>query len=626
MISKRMNRMRLIGMSIASFIATLTISFSFRSTSSLDSNASTTINASGKQRMLAQRLLTNAFKVDDYIRTEQWTKLDPTLINIRETASEFGSSHAKLLGSENSIAKDLIDDVDFQDALLVANRSAQELITAADELAKLTQSIIRRSPYIDEQTFIQTTAAKSEITASHALFSPAMNSIVNAYEHQNTQRTRSAIKRARMGLIVLLASLAGIAIFVIEPTFLIVRNQIVDLSNIIHKAKRANSIRWRLLTNIGNESRPITTNIISYANLLNEDSLSTSERTRLTNSIFESASKLSLLSETMIDLSAIESGNLRILNERCDLHALLNKVSDDSTIRAQVGGLNLSMLIDESCPNIITTDPKRLKQILHKLLDNAIEYTQAGHVLIKAKLINKQGSELIQLSIIDTGHGISKDVQHQLFDSYHQAEQALNKNISDTGLGLSISREIAKELGGNLELESSSTDGSTFIITVHPGKYEYTTPEDSPQSQPQPAAAKKPLAARRVLVVDSDYGTRILLEFILSQAGGTVDFATNSDETLTAVNSAIANNTPYDIIIADMQMSAYQGFFTAINLRKHEIKAPIIAISTCESNSDQTQSLKAGCNDWIPRPITKHNLIEACSKHIAQPNLFDSAA
>ena len=617
-ILKNIAKFRRLALGSAVFIAILSAVMVFKFTSVLDSTSATKINLAGKQRMLAQRLLTESLLIDASVKTGDWDALPKVHTQLAETITRLEEDHRALFANLKAPTSPDSPFTPEQEAYQSIVLPFQSMIAAAVELNKLTASMIRRSPYIDDQTITRVTASKNEITQAHAYYLPKMETIVTIYEQEYKSKISKSTHQAKLGLIALFVILGANLLFVVEPTILLIRRQLRELDKATRRAKRADAIRWRLLTNMGHEFRTPMTAIMGFADLLDEESITDNERARLTKSIYNSSTQLTHLIETMLDMSAIESGQLRIVDDSCNLHQTLEKLRDDASTLALAKNLELTLTIDDSCPSQITTDQKRLQQILYNLIDNAIKFTSEGKVEIKTSFDNT--SNTIAFAITDTGIGINQRDQQSIFDPFIQAEDNVTRSFGGAGLGLSVAKELAKALQGDITLDSTPDQGSTFTLTINPGQVEYNNPNDATPITQQDDTL---LAHSKVLIVDDAKDNRILLKHILKKTGAQIEFAHDGQEAIDAIELAIESNEPYDLILMDMQMPVLDGYHATVQLRENGITTPIIALTAHALDGDRDHCINAGCDEYMTKPIDKAALIETCSQLLAKEDTTD---
>lgn len=626
-IHRSIKQFRILAVTFSGLIAILTLVMISRVTSTLDSSSATKINMAGKQRVLAQRVLSDALQIDTAVRVGDWNTLEPVLLELRQSTLELNSAHTSLfLGSAEF---HLAPETSAQgiDTFQAIEHPLRTITHSSNELQTLTISMIRRAPYIDQLTFDRVATAKNEIIKAHSIFSPQMNDVVMMYERDYKATIASSVRGAKIGMLILVGALIAILLFVIEPTFLIIRKQVSQLGKAINQAQRADAVRWRLLTNIGHEFRTPMNAIMGFADLLNEDTLSDSERSRLAKSIFESSTQLTSLIETMLDMSAIEAGQLRINKENCDLTQILTKLKINTSAKALSKQIEVTLKFDTACPTHISTDPKRFEQILNKITDNAIKFTQSGNIDISAGLVKTDDKQLLQITIADTGIGITPEDLSSIFDPFQQAQDTLTRKFGGAGLGLSISRDISKALGGDVAVSSKPNHGSTFTITIDPGTI---NAQQINPSAPTTDQSPKPLANYKLLVVDDAKDNRILLQHILKKTGASIEFAMDGQQAVDAITKAIDEHTPFDLVLMDMQMPVMDGYLATVKIREKGITTPVIAVTAHALEGDRQDCLDAGCDEYHTKPINKQLLIETCisliDQHTSQPKQLHKAA
>jgi signal transduction histidine kinase/CheY-like chemotaxis protein len=454
-----------------------------------------------------------------------------------------------------------------------------------------------------------------EIRDTQALFIPRMDTIVSLYEQRSGMEIDESARQARIGLFMLASLLGAMVLFIIEPTILIVRRQLreLDLSN--RRERKAVSVRWRLLTNMGHEFRTPMNAILGFTELLNDNSLSAPERERLSGSIHESARHLEKLIETMLDMSAIESGQLRVNATSVRLSDVLSPCIDRARTDAIASGLELNANLDPSCDSSIMTEPKRLAQIIEKLIDNAIKFTPKGTIVIDARVEEHDSCNEIVVAISDTGIGIAPDQIGHIFDAFHQAQNTLTREFGGSGLGLSIARDLAHALNGDISVHSELNRGSTFTLRL-------STPKNAPEAAPDQTTSEQPqhpamLHNARVLVVDDAKDNRVLLQHFLKRTGARVEFAYDGQQAIHRINESISSADPYAIVLMDMQMPVLDGYNATMQLRESGFDAPIVAITAHALDGDREQCLDAGCDEYLTKPVNRKALIETCERLLA---------
>lgn len=245
-----------------------------------------------------------------------------------------------------------------------------------------------------------------------------------------------------------------------------VQRRTIDLVTATKEAKKASEIKSAFISNISHEMRTPLNGIVGSLSLLKRHSLN--EKSMQLLSMMEvSCNSLSTLINDVLDLSKIEAGKLDINNQNFNPISLIESLARVFVVKAADKGLHL--LVDTTALSDVTvySDPHRISQILNNLLNNAIKFTESGHILLSAAICSGQGEEQeLHFSVIDTGMGIAKENQSKLFTPFTQADSHVAVKYGGTGLGLSISKQLSQLMGGDISFRSTEDAGSAFSFFV----------------------------------------------------------------------------------------------------------------------------------------------------------------
>ncbi|KAA5541356.1 PAS domain-containing protein [Roseiconus nitratireducens] len=373
-------------------------------------------------------------------------------------------------------------------------------------------------------------------------------------------------------------------------------------------AEAANESKSAFLANMSHEIRTPMTAIIGYADLLRD--CDDSERDGYLSTIRRNGEFLLDIINDILDLSKIEAGKFEIHTQRFSLARLIEDVRTIMEVRAGENDLELHVHYDGRIPEVIQTDPKRLKQILINLLGNAIKFTRKGSVTLRIEHRQEELSELT-FDVIDTGIGITEEQQKKLFQTFSQGDASVSRDFGGTGLGLAISQRLAGMLGGNITVESEPGRGSRFRVTIATTPLQDVSlvrPPERPDSGPQ-KPAEPPRLNCRVLVVDDRRDIRFLSKRLLTGAGATVDEAEDGQVAVNYIGQRLSSGDLPDLILLDMQMPNLDGYQTTRQLRALGYKHPIIALTADAMQGDMHRCLESGCNDYLSKPIDAAALI-----------------
>ncbi|HEY8233648.1 MAG: response regulator [Vicinamibacterales bacterium] len=370
-------------------------------------------------------------------------------------------------------------------------------------------------------------------------------------------------------------------------------------------AEQANRTKSTFLANMSHELRTPLNAIIGYSEMLEEEAQERGfqELGPDLAKIRTAGRHLLVLINDVLDLSKIEAGKMELYLEDFDLRALVQDV--ESTLRPQVEqGQNL---LEVSCPDdigVIHADLTRVRQILFNLVSNAAKFTQVGRVALAVQAVRIQGEPWVELTVADTGIGLTPEQQRRLFQSFTQADPSTSRRYGGTGLGLVISRRFAQMMGGDITLHSEFGSGSTF--TVRLPRTAGQARSIAGQSPPVEAAAPAPPL---VLVVDDEKPTRELIARGLEKEGFRTIAASAGDEAL-----RLARERKPDVISLDVLMPGMDGWTVLRSLKADPATAsiPVVMVSMLD---DRDVGHALGAADYLTKPFDRQKLAAALRRY-----------
>jgi CheY-like chemotaxis protein len=268
-----------------------------------------------------------------------------------------------------------------------------------------------------------------------------------------------------------------------------------------------------------------------------------------------------------------------------------------------VKGLQLSIEIDSSVPNLLSGDVMRFKQILINFVGNAVKFSEHGQITVSARAVDMDShGVLLRIDVADQGIGISPDQQENLFHAFTQADDSMTRKYGGTGLGLIISKRLAMLMGGDAGVESTLGVGSTFWFTVRLIAREAVPFVAEPRtSHSDTMAIQQRYFGHRILVVDDEPINREVAQMQLEAVDLVVDTAEDGAEAV-----ALARKNNYAAIFMDMQMPKLNGMEATKQIRQLPgyRDMPIIAMTANAFAEDKAKCLAAGMNDFLIKPFT----------------------
>lgn len=400
---------------------------------------------------------------------------------------------------------------------------------------------------------------------------------------------------------------------------------VIDINSLIEitrKAEYASYRKSKFLSSVSHQGRVPISSIIETSETLRQGDLSR-EQTESVNTIYNAAMDLMYLVDGILDISKLDTGTQKVERGEIDISQLLTSVSDSVHLRAEEEGLEVRVEICEDVPKTIDSDVNKLRQILVYLTNNALKFTNQGHVRIKVsadKLSeNSEPCEFVRFSVKDTGCGIDRNKLQRIRKILSEGDNETFCGQSDTGFGLPIGGKLISLLGGKLEIESTPLAGSEFYFTI-------------PCQDPPPDAdvPREPAASanadrdqnddvvngpERVLVVDDVAENRELIKVLMKKEGYAVETCNDGKQAV-----KLCSEKRYDAILMDIQMDVMNGLEATgvIRSQGENTKTGIIAMTACTSNRDELQCFDAGCDDFISKPIKKEHLVNKVWRLIAQ--------
>ena len=370
-------------------------------------------------------------------------------------------------------------------------------------------------------------------------------------------------------------------------------DEIQDKSRQLEEASQHKS---QFLANMSHELRTPLNAILGYTELMADGAYGEPSEKMLgiLKRLEANGRHLLGLINDVLDLSKIEAGQLVLELSDYSVQDIAQTVR--STLEPLAADKKLAFKL-ELAPELPAGhgDGRRLTQVLINLVGNAIKFTDAGEVAIKAEANN--GS--FHVSVRDTGPGISAADQAKLFQEFQQADNAITKKKGGTGLGLAISKRIIEMHGGKIWVESQPGQGSTFAFTL-------------------PVIVERQVEAgmsKRILVVEDQPDNRQIIRDMLAPTDYEITEAENGEQAL----AAIAKQRP-DLILMDIQLPIMDGYTATRQIKADPAlrSIPIIAVTSYALSGEEKKARAAGCDDYVPKPFSPRQLLAKIRQYLSE--------
>ncbi len=424
-----------------------------------------------------------------------------------------------------------------------------------------------------------------------------------------------------------------------------IHSQIAVIKKAQEKAEIANQAKSNFLANMSHELRTPLNAILGFTQVMQQHHGLTTEHYNYLNIINQSGEHLLALINDVLDMSKIEAGKSILNEENFDIYQLLETLQAMLQFKAESKGLILTVDCDSKVPQWIQTDQHKLRQVLFNLLGNALKFTQQGQVSLQVSLAGDRSADtldatastpqVLTFAVTDSGPGIAPNEIHHLFDAFNQGQQG--KLRGGTGLGLAISQSFVQLMKGEIRVQSQLGQGSQFSFDLPVGVASAVSTTLVRPLTVVALEANQP--DYRILVVDNNQNSRLLMVQLLTGVGFSVQTATHGQEALDRCQQWYPH-----LIWMDFNMPVMDGYEATRQIKQWATTQSLaqwslpLQVSTAQSfpivialtattfEADRQRMLAAGCSDFISKPIQRGLILQKIADYLGICYRYGDAA
>ena len=378
------------------------------------------------------------------------------------------------------------------------------------------------------------------------------------------------------------------------------------------------------LSNMSHEIRTPLNGVLAVSEVLARTQLD-ERQGEMVRLISTSGRTLLRVMDDLVEFSRLEGDEIQFDVRPFELEEVLRNTCEAARTRAEAKGLRFDTFISATCDGVFRGDPVRIGQVLGNLLNNAVKFTEEGHISVSATFDDvADGKTQLRLSVTDTGVGFPPELADRIFERFEQADISTSRKFGGLGLGLSIVKRLVELMNGRVSARSKEGEGSTFEVVCPISRDRIAALGAITAVAVEDFDAETKIENLRLLVAEDNPMNRRVVELLLAQSGLHITFAENGKEAVEKFS-----NGRFDLVLMDLQMPIMGGLAALRAIRAWERDngrpaTPMLAVSANATDEHVLEAKEAGADDHVAKPIVREILFEAIARY-AKPTGNDAA-
>lgn len=521
--------------------------------------------------------------------------------------SALNGESALKLAKENEFFREIIEANTLLTSVYTTIGSYEKALVNTKNLLRIRDSIFNIAK-------LQTEAKTAE-KIQFAFMGDELKRQEQKIEELNASKNQSDIAAILTAAMLTIITLLAVSLFR-NNQIKLKTNDLLQTKNNELKAARDSAVsamqaKTNFLSTVSHELRTPLYAVTGLTHLLLEENPSENQKDYLKSLKFSGDYLLNFIND-ILQINKIDADKLEALNIEFNLKKVLQETIDSLQSSAKSNHTDIVLEYDKDIPSHLMSDPIKLSQIFMNLVGNALKFTKNGKVTVIAKLIKKVEEDVIlYFEVNDTGIGISKEQQGNIFDGFEQGSIEINREYGGSGLGLTIVKSLLGLFDSKIQLESELGEGSSFFFELKV-KSKDSIVDDVPFEITENEYNFKGL---HILIVEDNKINQVITKKMLTKKEITSDIANHGGEAI-----EMARNNHYDAILMDIHMPGIGGEEATIEIRRFDIYTPIIALTAISLDDSLESFYAAGCNDVVTKPFKPEVFYQKIGE-----NIFDKS-